>query len=96
MASILLQEQVYKTFIFYLSETWLIGVLRTEGISFLLVLSEEVEKIIQTCELEKRYAIFFNKSQGSRTHHSFIPKENKLLMKTISKDSSILFLDLPH
>ena len=29
-----------------------------EGISFLLVSSEEIE---ETCELEKRYAIFFNK-----------------------------------
>ena len=29
-----------------------------EGISFLLVSSEEVEEIIQTCELEKQYVIF--------------------------------------
>ena len=50
---------------------------------------EEVEEIIQTCELENWYAIFFNKSQSSRTHHSFIPKENKFLMKTISKDSHV-------
>ena len=55
----------------------------------MLVSYEEVEEIIQTCELENWYAIFFNKSQSSRTHHSFIPKENKFLMKTISKDSHV-------
>ena len=89
LSSVLLQEQVYKTLIFHLSETYLIG------ISFLLVSSEEVEEIIQTCEPEKGYAILFNKFQRSRTHHSFIPKENKLLMKTISKDSHVSEVLLP-
>ena len=66
-----------------------------EGISFFLVSSEEVEEITQTCELEKQYVVFFNKFQGSKTHHSFIPKENKLLMKTISKDYHVLEVLMP-
>ena len=57
----------------------------------MLALSE-VEEIIQTFELEKQYALFFNKFQGSRTH-SFIPKENKF--KTISKDSHVSNILLP-
>ena len=66
-----------------------------EGISFLLVSSEEVEEIIRTCDLEKRYAIFLNKFQGFTAHHSFIPKGNILLMKTISKDSHVSEILLP-
>ena len=61
----------------------------------MLVSSEEVEELIQTCELEKRYAIYLNKFQGFTAHHSLIPKENILSMKTISKDSHVSEVLLP-
>ena len=32
---------------------------------------------------------FLNKFRGSRTHNNFVPKETKLLMRTISKDSHV-------
>ena len=66
----LLQEQIYKTLIFYLSETCLIGVgiKNIEGISFLLVSSEEVEEIIifKPVSLKNNMPNFLTNSKGSR------------------------------
>lgn len=67
-----------------------------EGLAFLFNSSKNVDKTIETCELEKWYTNYFNKLQGSRTLYCFIPKGDKLWMKIISRYIKVSEVQLPN
>lgn len=52
-----------------------------------MVLNDKVEHIKNTYQLE-RNAENLGKCLGSKTHHAFTSKENKLLMKTLPNDQN--------
>ena len=64
-----------------------------DGVKIFKVTENEVESHINTFDLENRY---FQKYNGIRSHHSFIPKDGALEMRRVSADEYYAEINLDN
>ena len=64
-----------------------------DGIKFFKVTESDVERLIDTIDLENRY---YQKYNGIRSHHSFLPNDGALEMHRVSSDDYYIEINLTN
>ena len=79
----LARASLQNTSILNINEMYEWSASQIDGIRFFKVTESDVERHIDTSDLENRYSQKYN---GIRSHHSFIPKDGALEMRRVSSD----------